>query len=102
MLLPGIWNNLSDLKTEAYVNDSLSAMCFCGLNLEDFVPDHSTLSHFRSELTRNRGMDKLLSAFNKQPEKHQVIVHTGLKVDASLTETPRKPKGQICYEIARD
>ena len=47
-------------------------------------------------------MDKLLPAFNKQTEKHQVIVHTGLKVDASLTETPRKPKEQIHYEIARD
>ncbi len=74
----------------------------CGLNLQDPVPDHSTLSRFRSELTRNKGMDKLFSAFNKQPEKHQVIVHTGLKVDACLTETPRKLKGQICYEIAQD
>lgn len=102
MLLLGIWNDLSDVKTEAYVNDSLSAMRFCGLNLEDPVPDHSTLSRFRSELTKNKGMDKLLLAFNKQLEKHQVIVRTGLKVDASLTETPRKPKGKIRYEIAQD
>ena len=102
MLLLGIWNNLSDEKVEAYVNDSLSAMRFCGLNLEDSVPDHSTLSRFRSELTANKGMDKLLDAFNKQLEKQGVIVRTGLKVDASLTETPRKPKGSIRYEIAED
>ena len=70
-------------------------MCFCGLNLEDPVPDHSILSRFRSELIRNKGMDKLLLAFNKQLEKHQVIIHTGLKVDASLTESPREPKGEI-------
>ena len=34
MLLLGIWNDLSDVRTESYVNDSLSAMRFCGLNLE--------------------------------------------------------------------
>ena len=94
MLLLGIWNDLSDVRTESYVNDSLSAMRFCGLNLEDPVPDHSTLSRFRSELTRNKGMDKLLLAFNRQLEKHQVIVCTGLKVDASLTETPPQTQGQ--------
>ena len=81
-------------------NNSLSAMRFCGLNLEDSVPDHSTLSRFRSELTANKGMDKLLDAFNKQLEKQGVIVRTGLKVDASLTKTLRKPKGEIRYEIA--
>ena len=102
MLLLGIWNHLSDVKTEVYVNDSLSATRFCGLNLEDPIPDHSTLSRFHSELTRNKGKDKLLLAFNKQLEKHQVIIHTGLKVNASFAESPRKPKGEIRYEIAQD
>lgn len=102
MLLLGIWNNLSDEKTENYVNDSLSAMRFCGLNLEDSVPDHSTLSRFRSELTKNKAMDKVLNAFNKQLEAHKIIVKTGLKVDASLTQSQRKPKGKISYEIAQD
>lgn len=65
MLLLGIWNDLSDVKTEIYVNDSLSAMCFCGLALEDSVPDHSTLSRFRTILTHKKGMDKILTSFNK-------------------------------------
>ncbi len=102
MLLLGMWNDLSDIKTEHYVNDSLSAMRFCGLNLEDSVPDHSTLSRFRTELTNNKGMDRLLSAFNRQLEKHQLIVNKGVKVDASLSESSRKPKGQIRYQIAED
>ncbi|NMA75454.1 MAG: transposase [Bacteroidales bacterium] len=36
--------------------------------MEDPVPDHSTLSRFRSELTRNKGKEKLLLAFNRQEE----------------------------------
>lgn len=102
MLLLGIWNCLSDERTELLVNDSLSAMKFCGLSLEDNVPDHSTLSRFRSELTQNKGMDKILSAFNKELEKHHIIIKKGVKVDASLTQSPNKPKGPIRYEIATD
>lgn len=102
MLLVGIWNGLSDEKTEEHVNDSLSAMKFCGLSLEDNVPDHSTLSRFRTALTVNKGMDKLLLSINKQLERHGVLIQSGVKVDASLTESPRKPKGAIHYQIAED
>lgn len=77
-------------------------MCFCGLDLEDAVPDHSTLSRFSTELTKNKGMDKVLAAFNKQLEKHKVIIQTGIKVDATLTQSPRKPKGDIRYQLAED
>jgi IS5 family transposase len=34
MLLFGIWNDLSDVKTEDHLYDSISAMRFCGLELE--------------------------------------------------------------------
>lgn len=102
MLLIGVWNNLSDERTETLVNDSLSAMKFCGLALEDQVPDHSTLSRFRSELTGKGVIDKLLVTFNKQLEQHQIIVSTGVKVDASIIESPRRPKGVTRYEIAED
>jgi len=102
MLLIGVWNNLSDERTEDYVNESVSAMRFCGLDLEDSVPDHSTLSRFRSTLTSANAMDKLLRAINKNLEKHSIIVNKGIKVDASLTSSPYKPKGKTSYEIAED
>ena len=70
--------------------------------MEDSVPDHSTLSRFRTALTNSNGMDKILGAFNKQLEKHNVIIQTGIKVDASLTDSLRKPKGNIRYSIAED
>ncbi|HKM44767.1 MAG TPA: IS5 family transposase [Dysgonamonadaceae bacterium] len=72
------------------------------MSLEDSVPDHSTLSRFRTELTNSNGMDKILGAFNKQLEKHNVIIQTGIKVDASLTDSLRKPKGNIRYSIVED
>ncbi len=77
------------------MNDSLSAMRFCGLNLEDPIPDHSTLSRFCSELISNKGIDKLLLTFNKQLEKQQVIIRTGLK--PLLDKIPKRHKKQGIY-----
>ena len=39
MLLIGIWYNLSDEQTQDMILDSFSAMDFCGLKLQDDVPD---------------------------------------------------------------
>lgn len=102
MQLISIWYNLSDVQTEAMVNDSLSAMRFCNLSIEDSVPDHSTLSRFRTELTQKKAYDRLLRKINKQLTNHKLIIKDGLKVDASLTESPFNPKGVTTYEVAED
>jgi IS5 family transposase len=103
MLLLQTWYNLSDEKVEDMVNDSLSTMRFCGLVLEDSVPDHSTLSRFRSDLTRKRAFDRLLRKINGQLEAKRIMVKEGAAmVDASLTDTPRRPKGKTTYEVAED
>jgi IS5 family transposase len=39
---------------------------------------------------------------NKQLEKHQIIVKKGVLVDASITDSPLKPKGKANYEIVTD
>ncbi|MFK8264824.1 transposase [Capnocytophaga canimorsus] len=49
-----MWNNLSDVKVEEHVNHSLSAMKFCGMQLEDNVTSYSVLSRFRTELTEKK------------------------------------------------
>ena len=41
MTLLQTWYTLSDYGVEEQINDSLSCMRFCGLQLEDQVPDHS-------------------------------------------------------------
>jgi IS5 family transposase len=39
---------------------------------------------------------------NKQLEKHQIIVKKGVLVDASITDSPLRPKGKANYEIVTD
>ena len=103
MLLLGIWYNLSDERVEEMVNDSLSAMRFCGLDIEDSVPDHSVLSRFRSELTQKKSFDRLLKKINRQLADHQVVVHRGTGIiDASITESPFCPKGKPTYAVVED
>ena len=44
------WYSLSDPELEEALSDRLSFRRFAGLSLEEEVPDHSTLSRFRSQL----------------------------------------------------
>jgi IS5 family transposase len=103
MLLLGIWYNLSDERVEESVNDSLSMMRFCDLDIEDNVPDHSVLSRFRSELTEKKSFERLLKKINRQLAVHKVIIRNGIGiVDATLTDSPRCPAGKPIYELAED
>ncbi len=103
MQLLQYWYQLSDVGVEDFVNDSLSAMRFCGLELEDDVPDHSTLSRFRNELIKKKAYDRLLRKINKQLKSRGIMLKTGkAMVDASITDSPYSPKGKTEYEIASD
>ena len=102
MCLLQTWYRLSDYEVEEKVNDSLSFMQFVGLQLEDEVPDHSVISRFRSELTRQAAFEKIFEQVNAQLEGKGLIVKTGAIVDATVTESPRKPKGKTTYAVADD
>ena len=52
MCLLHTWYNLSDYGVEEQVNDSLAFMRFCDLQLEDNVPDHSSVCRFRKTLNK--------------------------------------------------
>ena len=102
MTLLQTWYGLSDYEVEDRVNDSISFSRFVGISLDSPVPDHSVISLFRTELTKKGVYEKLFKAMNKQLEKHKIIVKTGAIVDASIIDTPLKPKGKATYEIAVD
>jgi transposase, IS5 family len=53
MTLLQTWYNLSDYGIEEQVNDTLPFMHFCGLQLEDDVPDHSVVCRFRKALNHS-------------------------------------------------
>jgi IS5 family transposase len=82
-------------RVEEMVNDSLSAMRFCNLCVEDDVAAHSVLSRFRSALTQKKAFERLLKKVNRQLAAHKVILKRGTGViDASITESPFSPSGR--------
>ena len=86
------WYNLIDPAVEDMVNDSLGAMRFWKLKLEDEVPDHSILSRFRKELVEKKAFDRLLRNINKQiKDKKLMIIESSAKVDASITDSTFLP-----------
>lgn len=102
MCLLQTWYGLSDYEVEDRINDSISFSKFCGLTLEQVSPDHSTLSRFRTIMTKSNAYEKLFKQMNKQLEKHKIIVKTGVIVDASVIDTPLKPKGKVTHQVTQD
>jgi IS5 family transposase len=87
------WYRLSDPGLEEALSDRLSFRRFVGLALADPVPDHSTLSRFRSELVRRGLAEPLLAELNRQLDAKGLIVKTGTLIDASLVEADgRRPR----------
>ena len=102
MQLISVWYGLSDVKTEDLTMDSISFCRFCGLELMDSVPDHSTLSRFRSELTRKKLYQPIMLMVNKQLAEKGLMVKGTAIVDASLTLSPFSPKGKLDHQMAED
>ena len=104
MTLLQTWYNLSDYGVEEQVNDSLSCMRFCGLQLEDEVPDHSVVCRFRKALSHSGAWAVLLDQINSQLTRRGVLVKPGAMaiIDASITPTPRKPKGKSSYTLSKE
>ena len=102
MSLLQTWYGLSDYEVEDRVNDSISFSYFCGLNIDQVAPDHSTLSRFRSIMTKAKAYEPLFKEINVQLEAHHIIVKKGAIVDASVIDTPLKPKGKTNHKVTED
>ena len=59
MLLVASLYNLSERQAEAYINDSMSAKYFLGLGVDQFAPDHSTLTKFKERIILRKRVMKL-------------------------------------------
>jgi transposase, IS5 family len=87
------WYRLSDPGLEEALSDRLSFRRFVGLALADPVPDHSTLSRFRSELGKRGLAEPLLAELNRQLDARGLMVKSGTLIDASLVEADgRRPR----------
>jgi IS5 family transposase len=95
--------SLSDPGLEEALSDRLSFRRFVGLALADPVPDHSTLSRFRSELTRRGLAEPLLAELNRQLDARGLMVKTGTLIDASLVRADgRRPRTDAPVEGRSD
>ena len=102
MSLRQTWYGLSDYEVEDRVNDSISFDYFYGLTIDSIAPDHSTLSHFPSMMTQAKAYQALFHEINGQLEACGIIVKTGAIVDASVMDTPLKPKGKTKHKVTEN
>jgi IS5 family transposase len=105
-VLLGAWYGLGDPELEAALGDRLSFRRFCGLALDEAVPDHSTLWRFRDQLRRLGLSEAVFAAVNRQLESRGVVVKAGTLVDATLIPSaaaePPKQKGGGLSTADRD
>jgi transposase, IS5 family len=89
-------DTLSDDQTAYQIRARLSFMRFCGLAIEDRVPDAKTIGLFREQLTRVGAIDRLLQRFDAALRDAGYLALGGQIVDATVipARRPRLSKGE--------
>jgi len=82
---------LSDDQTEYQLKDRLSFMRFCGLALEDRVPDAKTIWLFREQLTKAEAIKRLFQRFDAALREAGYLAMGGQIVDATIIQA-RRPR----------
>jgi len=82
--------NLSDQQMEYQIKDRMSFMRFLGLNLEDTVPDATTLWSYRQALTEQGLLEGLFERFNAYLNERGYQAKAGQIIDASIVPVPRQ------------
>ena len=72
------------------------------MTTEQVTPYHITLTRFGTALTKTKTFEKLFTYVNKQLETHNTFVKTGLIIDATLLDTPLRPKGKTNLKVTQD
>lgn len=104
-MLLQVWHNISDVQAEKMLSRDLLFRRFCGLSFTDSVPDHSTISRFRTQLNKDGLYDKIFSEVNCQLAEKGAIVKVGEVsiVDASVIEAHQcRKKAGVKKENTQD
>ena len=99
MLLLQMWYGLSDELVEEQIKDRISFSKFCLISMDEKVPDSTVLCRFRSCLAKANAFESLLNLINERLIEGKLMLVKGVIVDASLTDTLRKPRGKKEYEV---
>jgi len=97
LLLQG-WYGLSDPAMEEALGDRLSFRRFAGLGLDERVPDHSSISRFRSLLAQRDLAEPVFAEVVRQLDAQGVTIRQGTLIDATVidaaaAEPPRQKGG---------
>ena len=77
---------------EEALGDRISFRRFVGLGLQDDTPDHSTISRFRTELSKHGLSEELFRELEAQLDKRGLMLKEGTLMDATLVEAQvRRP-----------
>ena len=90
LLLQSLYG-LSERELEEALCDRLSFRRFCGLGLEETIPDHTVINRFRNLLIEKGLLEKLFDELDRQLEKAGVILRRGTMLDATLIEASSTP-----------
>lgn len=91
MLLVQAFYNLSDTDTEVQVADRYSFRRFVGLQIDERVPDETSLVRFRERIREAGLTDKLLPTVMQQIEAKGLVVKRATLVDATLVKAAVRP-----------
>ena len=97
-----VWYGLRDEGVEEMVNDRISFSRFVGLSLAAPAPDSTTVLRFRRAMAEAGALDQGLREINRQLEAKGLVVKSGAIIDASVTDSPRRPRGRKEYEAVDD
>src|SRR5258708_1174186 len=84
-------HNLSDDRTEYLIRDRISFMRFLDLELEEAVPDATTIWLFREALAEAGLIDQLFERFGQHLEAAGYIARGGQIIDATILSVPNHP-----------
>ncbi|MCK5176729.1 MAG: IS5 family transposase, partial [Candidatus Aenigmarchaeota archaeon] len=98
------WHSLSDEQTEEALCVRIDFMLFTGFELNDEIPDASTICRFRNKLIEKNLDKKLLTEINRQLEQAGLKLEKahGAVVDATIIESAARPKRTITIENDRE
>ncbi len=103
-VLLGQWHSLSDPELEEALSLRIDFMVFTGFELNDDVPDSTTLCRFRNILI-HKGLDKkLFKEINNQLEQLGLKLKkaNGAVIDATIIESSARPRKTINIETDRE
>jgi IS5 family transposase len=93
--------NLSDEQVEIQVRDRLSFMRFLGLDLNDAVPDATTIWLFREALVEAKLIDGLFSRFDQHLQAKGFIARGGQIIDATIVSAPKQRNSRVENETIK-